>query len=255
MQRIVWLVISCFIFASVLVAHADVDPENVVGLWLFEEGGGEVAEDSSGNGHDGQILAGEYDDGKFGQAIRFDGNGEVAIESTEKLQLGDQLTLVAYFNAEELVESRVIIAKNAEYLMRIDVAAEAGGKMSTFINLGGWEPRAATFVPETDRWYHYAAVYDGDANSLVVYIDGVQSGQSVRDGDPNPGVDPVKIGAWNAGSRFIGRIDEVAIFDVALEVNDILNIATNGLTDFLGGGASVQPSGRLTTTWGDLKSQ
>ena len=33
------------------------DKEDVIGAWLFDDGKGEVAKDSSGNGNDGKLIA------------------------------------------------------------------------------------------------------------------------------------------------------------------------------------------------------
>jgi hypothetical protein len=251
MVRTTWLMI--FISVLVFAAHAAIEPENIVGVWLLDEGRGDVAEDLSGNGHDGQIAGAKFADGKFGKALQFERNGEVRIDSTEKLQLGEQLTMMAYFNTQAVDDWHQIIAKDSEYLLRIDPPGE-GTRMSAFVNLnGGWEPRASAFVPKEDTWYHFAAVYDSEVQQLRVYVDAVLSGQSGRAGKPNPGNAPVTFGHWNGGSRFVGTIDEVAIFNVALEEDDIMEIATDGLETFLGAGKSVHPSGRLATTWGHLK--
>ena len=241
-----------FIFVPVFMAHAAVNPENIVGIWLFDEGNGDIAEDSSGNEHEGQIIGGKYEDGKFGQALQFEGNGEVKVMSTEKLNIGDEFTMMAYLNPEALTTHHQMIAKNAEYLLRIDTPGE-GGKMSAFIGLGGWEPRASAGVPEEDTWTHFAAVFNAGDRLLHVYVNGVHIGQSGRDGKTTPGGDPLTFGTWNGGSRFIGMLDEIAIFNVALEEEDIMEIATDGLQAFIGGGQSVEPSAKLTTTWGNLK--
>ncbi len=58
---------------------------------------------------------------------------------------------------------------------------------------------------------------------------------------------------WGDGSNFVGIIDEVAIFDVALVADEILDIATNVLMSILDTGASVQPADKLASTWGELK--
>ena len=251
MSRLTWLMI--FILVPVLYANAAIDPETAVGVWLFEEGRGDFAADSSGNEHEGEIMAAKFVEGKFGQGLHFDAAGEVKIASTEKLNLDEELTMMAYFTTEALNDWHQIIAKDAEYLLRIDPPGE-GTKMSAFVSLNGaWEPRASAFVPKEDTWYHFAAVYDGDANQLRVYVDGVLSGQSGRDGKPGPGNAPVTIGHWNGGSRFVGTIDEVAIFNAALEEADIMRIAQEGLQETLGAEMSVQPSSKLTTTWGNLK--
>lgn len=54
--------------------HAEIDIENVVGAWLFDEGKGTVAEDLSGNELNG-TLEGKLNwvNGKFGKALEFNG--------------------------------------------------------------------------------------------------------------------------------------------------------------------------------------
>jgi hypothetical protein len=252
MKSLTWLTILFLISAA--GANAAIDPESVAGAWLFEEGRGDEAEDASGNGNIGQIMGAKYVDGRFGTGLLFEKAGEVKIDSNEKFQLGEELTMMAYFNAQNFTDWHQLIAKNNEYLLRIDTPAE-GTKMSAFVNLnGGWEPRASAFVPKADTWYHFAAVYDGDANQLSVYVDGVLSGQSGRDGKPTPTDNPVTIGHWNGGSRFDGVIDEVAIFNTALDEADIKEIAADGLKTALGASLSVKPVGKLATSWGDIRT-
>ena len=181
--------------------------------------------------------------------------GEVKIESTEKLQLGNEFTFMAFFFAEALDDWHQIIAKDGEYLLRIDPPSE-GTKMSAFVNVaGGWEPRASAFIPEKNTWYHYAAVFNSKAKDfqLKVYIDGEQAGQSQRAGNPNSGAAPVTFGHWNNGSRFKGLIDDVGIFQAALEPEDIKAIATKGLKEVIIAAQSVQPSAKLATKWGEIK--
>ena len=52
--RIVISIFTCLIFSLVIItSEAAFDPETLVGAWLFDEGKGDVAEDSSGSGLDG----------------------------------------------------------------------------------------------------------------------------------------------------------------------------------------------------------
>ena len=53
----------------------------------------------------------------------------------------------------------------------------------------------------------------------------------------------------NFDGSFAGIIDEVAIFNVALTEDDIKYIMAEGLGIIL----AVSPSGKLATTWGNLK--
>ena len=71
-------------------SHADVNPGDVVGLWLFNEGSGDKVVDSSGNGHDGEKDGRiKWVNGKFGKALEFPGNssGYVSVPHEDSLTL------------------------------------------------------------------------------------------------------------------------------------------------------------------------
>ena len=252
MKRATWMMI--FVLIPAMAAHAVLAPEDIAGIWLLDEGSGNFAEDSSGNEHEGEITGTDWVDGKFGSGLEFDDAGSVTIQSTEKLQIDNEFTMMGYFYATTLDDWHQIIAKDAEYLLRIDPPAE-GGKMSAFISQGGWEPRASASVPIEEVWTHFAAVYDGDAGTLTVYVDGVQGGQSGRPANPNFGIADLTFGHWAGGSNFVGILDELAIFKVVMEEDDIMDIATLGLQEFLEIDQSVEPVGKLTGTWGEIKEK
>ena len=193
--------------------------------------------------------------GKFGDGLEFSGAQSVSINSTADLQLGNEHTMMAWFFATDISQHRMLISKNGEYLLRIDVPGE-GNKMSTFVNIGGWEPRASAGVPKTDTWTHIAATFDSGANNnqLVIYVNGERANSSTRPGKGAGNAEPVAIGRWNNGSYFVGIIDEVAIFKAVLTEDDLKTIMEHGLDKSLGGVASVDASDKLTTTWANLKS-
>ena len=68
------LIVLSLMFAG--VSSAELDPKTVVGMWLFDEGKGDTAVDSSENGNDGELVNGPkwVKDGQFGSALEFDGN-------------------------------------------------------------------------------------------------------------------------------------------------------------------------------------
>ena len=77
-SRKFWLlsiVFTCFLsILFITTASAEIDPDTIVGMWLFDEGKGNVATDESGNGLDGGFEGKpKWVDGKFGQALEFDG--------------------------------------------------------------------------------------------------------------------------------------------------------------------------------------
>ncbi|MXV72746.1 LamG domain-containing protein [Candidatus Poribacteria bacterium] len=237
------------------ISIAEVDPETAVGVWLFDEGAGNETKDASGNDHDGTINGAKWKDGKFGKALEFDGGQWVSIESTPELQVGEELTMMAWFFATDIGDWRQLIAKSDEYLLRIDPPQE-GNRMSSFVKPGGsWEPRASANVPDEDTWIHFAATYDSNAKNehLVVYVNGERAGVSTRPGDIAVTANAVEIGRWGGGSYFVGIIDEAAIFNTVLSEDDLKAIADNGLAKVLGG-LAVAPTNKLATTWATLKA-
>ena len=237
------------------VGSTEIDPETAVGVWLFDEGGGNTTKDASGKDHDGSINGAKWKDGKFGKALEFDGGQWVSIDSTPELQMGEELTMMAWFFATDIGDWRQLIAKSDEYLLRIDPPGE-GNRMSSFVKPGGsWEPRASANVPDEDTWIHFAATYDSNAKNehLVVYVNGEQAGVSTRPGEVAVTANAVEIGRWGGGSYFVGIIDEAAIFNTVLSEDDIKAIADNGLAKALGG-LAVAPTNKLATTWATLKT-
>ena len=71
MKRLYWLVI----IGSLCVAATPISAElldDAVGIWLFDEGKGNTAADTSGNGNDGAITGAKWAEGKFGGALEFE---------------------------------------------------------------------------------------------------------------------------------------------------------------------------------------
>lgn len=236
------------------VSLAEIDPETAVGVWLFDEGAGNTAKDSSDKGHDGAINGAKWKDGKIGKGLEFDGGQWVSIDSTPELQAGEELTMMAWFFATDIGDWRQLIAKSDEYLLRIDPPQE-GNKMSAFVKPGGsWEPRASANVPDEDTWIHFAATYDSNENAeqLVVYVNGERAGASTRPGDIAVTGNAVEIGRWGGGSYFVGIIDEAAIFNTVLSEDDLKIIVEHGLEKALGG-LAVDPANKLATAWATLK--
>ena len=102
-------VIACVCLAAAfpLLSAAEVSVDDAIGIWLFDEGTGNVAKDSSPNGNDGELIAGpKWVKGKFGDALEFDGSGtSVETESADKLtefELGDKtdFTVTAWFKTD-----------------------------------------------------------------------------------------------------------------------------------------------------------
>lgn len=76
---------------------AIIDPKSAIGIWLLDEGKGQIAKDASGNGNDGNFFgAVQWDKGQFGTAVKFGGGADyIRVPHSDKLSL-TTFTLTAW---------------------------------------------------------------------------------------------------------------------------------------------------------------
>lgn len=239
---------------------AEIDPDTVVGMWLFEEGAGDIAKDTSKTGNDGTIVGPKkWRDGKFGQALEFDGNGVyVQVDSNKSITL-EELTIVAWANLEPSQGTRwqsiMMRGQNPRnYLLAVDKDSQKLQFSLTKGAPGAWGGPIGGPVVTGDGWHHLAGVV-GEKAGLVIYADGEEVGKQAY-AKPSLDADPgrMRIGdGSNGGHQCEGLLDEVALFNVPLEQDDIKKIMEDGL-ERATGLLAVEPESKLATTWGKLKS-
>ncbi|MBT3265794.1 LamG domain-containing protein [Candidatus Poribacteria bacterium] len=236
-------------------ASADIDLATLAGAWLFDENAGDVARDASTNGNDGTLLKGpDWVDGKFGKALEFDGTSGVEITHPENFDFLTW-TYVLWFKAEAGGDYPNLIGRQFEnahgWTIHLD---PAGGTFRIRIDSDGGINQVLT-VPQTVRdgeWHHGAIAHNDDEKTLEMYIDGIKGPSSYAGDYENSGgflkIASPAVGAVNLNA---GAVDEVAIFNVILEEDDILFIMAEGLEAT--GLLPVSPLGRLAAAWGEIK--
>lgn len=251
-----------FALSATLSAQAAVDPATVVGMWLFDEGGGKTAIDASDNGLDGVVVGpAEWEKGQFGQAIAFDG-ATVSVEITEDPSLAmPELTIAAWANvvAATGVRWQSIMMRGQDprnYLLVVDKDTQKLQLSITKGAPGAWGGPIAGEAISDEEWHHVAAVI-GPETGLAIYTDGVLIKADAYS-EPSLDAAPAKtvIGDGSGGGHQLeGLIDEVALFNVELTEDEIVEIMTDGLELATGLTKAVQPSGKVATTWGRLRER
>jgi len=265
-------------FASLLFtvsSEAKMDPKTIAGMWLFDEGKGKVAKDSSGNENNGTLANDpKWTDGKFGKAIIFDGGSTyVDCGNGESLDITKEITVMAWVkfngidykgNAGNLFSIGAkgypdSVPANAGWWFSYDNRNNGQGFPYTcFGNKnGGWAGGGnslggANFVFTKGEWYHLA--FTVTTKSIAKqYINGEQLGADktfsnlvLSDTSRN-----LFIGCADKAWYFNGTIDEVAIFNVSLENQDIQTIMNTGLQKATF--QAVEFNNKLATTWGSLR--
>jgi hypothetical protein len=251
---LVYIMAFALIF-GIGLRYADAD---IVGAWLLDGDG----KDSSGNGNDGVVTGGpEWEAGKFGQAM-------VAVPSkyidfppptSDPMALDDAFTVMAWLKPNQWIGGW----QTAFSMQAGSSGAEIYGIY--FGNAGGTEillwttgTSITTGAGGLDLgvWTHGAVTYDG-AN-LVLYKNGEKATEKAFAGplDNKDGKGRFVInGNYNSLDGGLGEfcsatIDEVLIFDEALPQDRIKMYMEQGFE----GSSPVEPAGKLTKTWGELKA-
>ncbi len=218
-------VMLCLLMASISQAA---DPD-LAAYWKFDEGSGNTAFDSSGNGNNGTFVGSpQWVAGKFGGALQFDGDDYVNCGNGPSLQIQDQITLAFWFNVQAFQNTWEAFMAKSDSAYR----ASRGGGTGNATHLGisgtsvgggnGWFN--GTVIVTGGEWHHYAGTYDGSAGRI--YIDGVLDVTSQGTGRINLTASDLYIGE-NSGAtgRFLhGVLDEVRIYRRALTDSEILGV-------------------------------
>jgi uncharacterized repeat protein (TIGR03803 family) len=210
--------------ASLVILPPAPGVAGLVAAYGFNEGAGNIAADSSGRGHHGVISGAKYVGGRFGGALRFDGQNDwVTIADAADFDLGSGMTLEAWVKPTSLYGWRTVVIKekNDSSQAYAIYASEDMPQPSGYVNIGGnyqgvTSPKSLGLY----AWSHVTVTYDG--SMLRLYINGAEADRRAVSGNVNAGKGPLRIGGnsiW--GEYFNGLIDEVRVYSVALSPADI----------------------------------
>ncbi len=177
---------------------------------------------------DGELSYVEIDDSEILNKI----NGQVTVCAWIKATNFPTRYLPVIYKGDE----RLPGITNRSFVMylrhdgALQFASSPDGENEKYI----FSPKGAVSL---NKWHHVAGVVDTTRNILSVYVDGVETG--FRDFGRNrrfyESTLPLKIGGTHEETNhnhrsFVGQIDEVSVWDVALTEEQIHNFMNNRLT-------------------------
>jgi len=260
-KMVVLGLLCLFLFSLLMIgqSYAKIDKKNAIGIWLLDEGTGNVARDSSGNGNNGAYKGNpKWVAGKFGKALEITSAGTgVQIDNPENFNF-TTWTYVLWFKTPAGGDYPNLVGRQ-------------------FANAHGWtihlDPGRATFriridtdgginqvktVPGAvgkDEWHHGAICQDDKSKQLTFYFDGVKGTSSYAGNYKNSGgFMTIALACVGAVNLTAGSIDEVGVFDAILTEDDVKLIMEKGLEASVPGLIAVSSNGKLTGTWGQIKS-
>lgn len=225
--------------------------DEMVGAWLFDEGKGDIAEDSSGNKNEGTVNSAKYVPGKFGTALEFTGaNSNVQIQHAPILSV-ETFTVMAWINVDKFTGGwQTIVTQNTDGPIRnygLFINDGSGLVHYSFTSGKAWQSFNAKSNVVSGTWRHIAATHDKKV--FRCYVDGEVDGETPNTLKPDNANTVITIGSWVGGGWIKGLIDEVALFNYGMTQNQIKQ-AMNGLKS----GKALQPKDKLPTYWGHIKS-
>ena len=254
-QFILSLILLVLLTSIVPLAQALNDDPALKLYFTFDEGEGNKVEDQSRSGLKGLLMDGAkfVKDGKFGGAVEFgDAGCKIVVEVAKELDITEEVTMAAWIFP--------LVSQHDSNVMGLRTAGNAGGycmqwsgfgnaaKIETWIGLPGWKGTRdiQKIAPKLKEWHHVVAIYDG--KMIKQYIDG-KLDASVAGGGKIASQDvEFRVGQAQTGlPSMTGKIDEVAVYDRALDLDEIKSDMENGVY------FAVDSKDKLATTWAHLK--
>jgi len=238
-----------------IVLSASFAGAEVKGLWLFDEGQGTVALDSSGNGADGVITGAVYAAGKYNTGLKFDGASFVDLGFPPSLQeeIVGPFTVETWIKLDSAppADHSTIIFMQTDGTLSIGFTSSTGGGMYGFAgdNIKITDPEPFP----VGVWVHIAHTFDGTIQKL--FRDGVEiaSQDASAANFDHPTDNPWTIGAWSTHDQLFlenATLDEVRVSDEAVPPAR-LGFAAGSFAS----STSVKPAGKLSECWGGIKTQ
>lgn len=270
MQRRLFL--GFFVLTLLLVSVAVAAKDSSLVLYFpFDEGKGEIANDASGNGNNGKLMAQpKWVKGKDGSALEFSGGENqnyVEVPDNPSLNPEMEITCMAWIYFDKWQPTGGVISKytgagnqrsydiHMHHSLNLSCAASCSSNGQSQLGVSTTIANAPEGSMKEGTWHHVAFTFKAK-EFLRLYL----NGEMVADSDAAAtdhlfdnntplmvGTDFAIGGAHNGQPReFTGIIDEVAVFNRALSDAEIKQRMASI--------AAIETRGKLAALWGRLKT-
>lgn len=254
---VLWLSIIILTVSIASVSHAAaLEKDTLEVAYLFDGNSADVVKDISGNDRHGALTGAKRVEGVFGKGLEYDGSDDnVIVTGYNGIGGTEPRTTVFWFKSTTVrdhswVKWGVNVA-GQKYYIRAHIR---GNECNLRVEVNGGNNFGTDNVCDGE-WHHCAVVFPIGSDAVKdhdLYVDGKLQEKEGTEHVMNTNVDTqaVNMGARLANHTFmLGSFDEVAIFNVALDLKQIDAIRETGLQTALG----VDPQEKLTTRWAMIK--
>jgi hypothetical protein len=193
-----------------------------VGSWTLDDGTGTTAADSSGQGHPLTISGADFDDaGRVGGSLVFNGVGDHATASTSVVDTSKSFTLSAWARLTDFSEGAVVGIFGSQGIAAQLYYSQGVNRWLFMQNVADSTAAAQTRSdsvepPMLGVWTHLLGVYDANAKTMTLYVNGRSQGSTSFTYVPWKATGPLELGWFrfggNHGAAFTGSIDDVKAY-------------------------------------------
>ena len=259
-RKSICLVSFTFVLVLVLTNFAQ---SELIGYWRFDEASGTIAADSAGGDNDGTLIGDDlvWTTGRSGGALSFPGvpdDAGVEFPTTGMSATAGTVAMWALLaDPQPETDGRYFFGHTTQpqWNNRIQIYMQEGTTPSRLLDIGLGSAHAHdTDIMELpmEQWLHIALTWD--SGSYVVYVDGeeVSSGAYAGLSDIHPTANIGNDGSSGLYEGFAGILDEVRLYDHALNAAEIL-AAMKSAAFPQASGPTPKEGALLLDTWVNLE--
>ena len=241
--------IAC-VFTVLAASAAWAANDVLVGRWDFDEGTGDVLRDTSGNANHGEIHGAEWVKVGQGGSLRFDGVDDwIHVPSSKSLDsIKSKGTVELWYRVSANAGFPGILSMKVPGVnwtdMRLVMFVRNDERLFAYVSNGNKYTSASGPVTR-DKWAHVAVTWDG--KRMKAYANGVLTGENPCTIVPEIAGLSLWIGRTEGTTTpayFKGQIDDLAIYNEALDNAAILQRFKTHAALLKAGGEAVAPVGR-----------
>lgn len=261
-SKVVFFCVNLIGFGALFAfdVSAQISVEDTVGIWLFDEGHGRKAKEMGGKGLDAELINGpKWVNGKFGKAISFDGQSQF-VEVNDPLNVGafgTRHSISVWVNPGAIQNAHADMMGNHGKPGGYEIEQRGGEHNNFYFGMkiddtwqgGPWANRPSTKLPD-GKWSHFVVIRD--TKTIKHYLNGKKTVEyKISDNQVDDSQANFLFGhsACCAGRNFKGILDEIVIFKKALGTDEIRSLSKG-----VEAAMQVESRGKLTTSWGKLKT-
>ncbi len=193
---------------------------SLVAAYSFDEGSGTVVLDALGN--NGTLQGPTWTDGKYGNALLFDGSSYVFIPDSDSLDITSELTIEAWVFPTEFKFDSTIVDKTTTGIPSNYFLSLRNGEVNFGFFSGSFSMHTTSGVNLIiNTWYHVAATYSDALDNVSIYVNGVEVLSDIETQPLTTNDEELRIGISYSGGAFMGKIDNLRIYDEALSAGEI----------------------------------